>query len=125
MSMLKKFLFLFQLLLISTVNAYSTESTKISKLPAEVIKITDSYVTNYCYALGSQAVLENYKIQSFTIKPITGYADSVKKIEVNIDLEYGNDDFRYEENQILVLENTSGVFEITSASGPCLTLIKY
>lgn len=95
-----------------------------SEMPDGASAVVESYVQNYCHFVGDMK-LEQSSVRSAKASTVAGYVESVKNVEVSLELVYGNDDETAAASQVLVLENTSGQYEIVKATGPCKTVIKH
>lgn len=95
-----------------------------NQLPIEAEKEIGTFIINHCAYLGSEAKLESYRIDAISVNTVIGYVDAIKEAKVEVQLYYGNEDYTYQESTQLSLNNLTGQYRITSASGPCETLIQ-
>ena len=91
------------------------------QIPKDASIVVFAYLTNHCQFSGDMK-LEDTFLKSVKISPVAGQIDTINKVELNFELTYGNADARNTYEQSLSLENTTGHYRITNATGPCETV---
>lgn len=96
-------------------------------LDKKVAWVVRNYLFNYCtYALSvADATLDKAEVTKVANESVSGYADDVRQIKIDLDLIFSSDDEKFVREQSLLLENTSGSYQIKDAVGVCDRTIRY